>query len=59
MNTPIFSMGGYSADVLPGNWNDNVSHYGTDINYTKSVPTGVVNTSLGARNLQFALKYAF
>jgi hypothetical protein len=58
-NTPIFTMGGYSADVLPGNWNDNVSRYGTDINYTKSVPTGVVNTSLGARNLQFALKYTF
>ena len=27
--------------------------------YTSSVPTGVVNTSQGARNLQFALKYNF
>jgi hypothetical protein len=58
-NTPIFAVSGYSTDVLPGNWNQNVSQYGTDINYTKSVTTGVVNQSQGARNLQFALKYNF
>jgi hypothetical protein len=45
--------------VIPGDWNANVSRYGTDINYTKSVNAGVVNTSQGARNLQFALKYRF
>ncbi|HEY6341066.1 MAG TPA: TonB-dependent receptor [Bryobacteraceae bacterium] len=58
-NTPIFAVSGYATDVLPGDWNQNVSRYGTDINYTKSVPTGVVNQSSGARNLQFALKYSF
>jgi hypothetical protein len=58
-NTPIFAVSGYATDVLPGDWNQNVSRYGTDINYTKSVGTGVVNQSSGARNLQFALKYSF
>jgi hypothetical protein len=58
-NSPIFGVSGYATDVLPGDWNQNVSRYGTDINYTKSVPTGVVNLSKGARNLQFALKYSF
>ena len=58
-NTPIFAVSGYATDVLPGDWNQNVSRYGTDINYTKNVPTGVVNQSSGARNLQFALKYSF
>ncbi|HYK58154.1 MAG TPA: TonB-dependent receptor [Bryobacteraceae bacterium] len=58
-NTPIFAVSGYATDVLPGDWNQNVSRYGTDINYTKNVPTGVVNQSQGARNLQFALKYSF
>ncbi|MBV8842587.1 MAG: TonB-dependent receptor, partial [Bryobacterales bacterium] len=58
-NTPIFAVSGYATDVLPGDWNSNVSRYGTDLNYTKSVGTGVVNTSQGARNLQFALKYSF
>jgi hypothetical protein len=58
-NTPIFTVAGYATDVVPGDWNQNVSRYGTDVNYTKSVPAGVVNTSQGARNLQFALKYSF
>jgi hypothetical protein len=58
-NSPIFAVSGYATDVLPGDWNQNVGRYGTDINYTKSVPTGVVNLSHGARNLQFALKYSF
>ena len=58
-NTPIFAVNGYATDVLPGDWNGNVSRYGADANYTKSVPTGVINNSLGARNLQFALKYTF
>ena len=58
-NSPIFTVNGYSTDVLPGDWNQNVSRYGTDLNYTKSVPTGVVNSSQGARNLQFSLRYRF
>ena len=58
-NTPIFGLNGYSTDVLPGYFNANRSKYGVDRAYTASVPTGVVNTSLGARNLQFALKFQF
>jgi hypothetical protein len=58
-NTPIFGVNGYSTDVLPGDFNANRSKYGVDRAYTASVPTGVVNTSLGARNLQFALKFHF
>jgi hypothetical protein len=58
-NTPIFTVAGYATDVIPGDWNSTVSRYGSDINYTKSVNAGVVNTSQGARNLQFALKYRF
>jgi hypothetical protein len=58
-NTPIFGVNGYATDVLPGDFNANRSKYGADPAYTASVPTGVVNTSLGARNLQFALKFHF
>jgi hypothetical protein len=58
-NTPIFGVNGYATDVLPGDFNANKSRYGVDPAYTASVPTGVVNTSLGARNLQFALKFHF
>ncbi len=57
-NTPIFAVGGYSTDVFPGGGIDKTK-YGTDPNYTSSIPSGVVNTSLGARNLQFALKLHF
>ena len=57
-NTPIFAVNGYSTDVFPGGGIDK-SRYGSDPSYTASIPTGVVNTSLGSRNLQFALKYRF
>jgi hypothetical protein len=57
-NTPIFAVNGYSTDVYPGGGIDS-SKYGTDPAYTASIPTGVVNTSMGARNLQFSLKYRF
>jgi hypothetical protein len=57
-NTPIFAVGGYSTDVFPGGGIDKTK-YGTDPNYTSSIPSGVVNTSIGARNLQFALKLHF
>jgi hypothetical protein len=61
-NTPIFAVGGYSTDVFPGG-GINSSLYGTNTAagnaYTASIPTGVVNTSIGARNLQFALKFHF
>jgi hypothetical protein len=57
-NTPIFAVSGYATDVFPGGGIDK-SRYGTDASYTSGIPTGVVNTSLGARNLQFALKWFF
>lgn len=57
-NTPIFAVSGYATDVFPGGGID-PSKYGVDPVYTSSIPTGVVNTSLGARNLQFSLKYRF
>jgi hypothetical protein len=57
-NTPIFAVNGYSTDVFPGG-GINKALYGTNAAYTSSIPTGVVNTSLGARNLQFSLKFHF
>jgi hypothetical protein len=57
-NTPIFAVNGYSTDVFPGGGIDK-TQYGTNPTYTASIPTGVVNTSIGARNLQFALKFHF
>ncbi|HTW63917.1 MAG TPA: carboxypeptidase regulatory-like domain-containing protein [Bryobacteraceae bacterium] len=57
-NTPIFAVNGYSTDVYPGGGINN-SLYGTNAAYTASIPTGVVNTSVGSRNLQFALRYRF
>jgi hypothetical protein len=57
-NTPIFAVSGYSTDVFPGGGIDK-SRYGVDKAYTAGIPTGVVNTSVGARNLQFALKFQF
>jgi len=57
-NTPIFAVSGYATDVFPGGGIDK-SRYGSDASYTAGIPTGVINTSVGARNLQFALKYHF
>ncbi|MGD0669346.1 MAG: carboxypeptidase regulatory-like domain-containing protein [Bryobacteraceae bacterium] len=57
-NTPIFAVNGYATDVFPGGGIDKTK-YGVDPSYTASIPTGVINTSLGARNLQFALKFHF
>jgi hypothetical protein len=57
-NSPIFALNGYSTDVYPGGGINN-SLYGTNAAYTASIPTGVVNTSVGSRNLQFSLKYRF
>jgi len=57
-NTPIFAVSGYATDVFPGG-GINKALYGVDPTYTASIPTGVVNTSLGSRNLQFALKLSF
>ncbi len=57
-NTPIFAVSGYATDVFPGGGIDKTK-YGTDPAYTSGIPTGVVNTSIGARNLQFSLKYRF
>jgi hypothetical protein len=56
-NTPIFAVSGYATDDLPGDFT--AAKYTSNLNYQKSAPTGVVNTSLGARNLEFALKYNF
>jgi hypothetical protein len=52
-NSPIFTVNGYAIDVFSG---ANIQPNGT---YSPSAPTGLVNTSQGARNLQFALKYNF
>ncbi len=57
-NTPVFAVNGYATDVFPGGGID-PRQYGTNPSYAASIPTGVVNTSLGARNLQFSLKYQF
>jgi hypothetical protein len=57
-NTPIFAVSGYATDIYPGGGIDK-TQYGTNAAYTSSIPTGVVNTSIGARNLQFALKFHF
>jgi hypothetical protein len=57
-NTPIFAVAGYATDVFPGGGIDKTK-YGSDANYTSGIPTGVVNTSVGSRNLQFALKLYF
>jgi Carboxypeptidase regulatory-like domain len=48
-NTPIFTVAGYSIDVVGFNPNGSVA----------TPNTGLVNTSQGARNLQFGLKYNF
>ena len=48
-NTPIFTVQGYQIDVVGFNPNGSVA----------TPLTGVVNSSLGARNLQFGLKYSF
>jgi hypothetical protein len=57
-NTPIFAVAGYATDVFPGGGIDK-ARYGTDAAYTAGIPTGVVNSSSGARNLQFAVKLHF
>jgi hypothetical protein len=57
-NTPIFAVAGYATDVFPGGGIDK-SRYGSDAAYTAGIPTGVVNTSVGSRNLQFAVKLHF
>jgi hypothetical protein len=56
-NTPIFAVSGYATDDIPGDFTP--QRYTSDLNYQRNTPTGVVNTSLGARNLQFGLKYTF
>ena len=48
-NSPVFTVTGYSIDVI-----------GFNANGTVATPnTGLVNTSQGARNFQFGLKYSF
>jgi hypothetical protein len=47
-----------AADVFPGGGIDK-ARYGSDAAYTAGIPTGMVNTSVGSRNLQFALKLHF
>jgi hypothetical protein len=48
-NSPIFTVTGYSIDVVGFNANGSVN----------SPNTGLVNGSQGARNIQFGLKYNF
>ena len=56
-NTPIFGVNGYATDDIPGDFTP--AKYTSDLNYQRTTPTGVINTSQGARNLQFALRYMF
>jgi hypothetical protein len=51
-NSPIFTVNGYAIDVFSG---ANIKNGA----YSPSASTGIVNSSFGARNLQFALKYTF
>jgi hypothetical protein len=51
-NSPIFAVQGYAIDVFSS---ANIQNGA----YSPSASTGIVNTSQGARNLQFALKYTF
>lgn len=51
-NSAIFAVQGYSVDVFSSS---NIKNGA----YSPSASTGIVNTSVGARNLQFALKYTF
>lgn len=48
-NSPVFTVTGYSIDVIGFNANGSVN----------TPNTGLVNTSDGARNIQFGLKYNF
>jgi hypothetical protein len=52
-NTPILYANGYSVDVF------NDAQKASEASGAINGPAGVVNTSLGARNMQLALKYVF
>jgi hypothetical protein len=58
-NTPIFTVQGYQIDIFSNAYSLNCNASGSTCTPNPSALTGVVNSSLGARNLQFALKYRF
>ncbi|SPE41964.1 TonB-dependent receptor [Candidatus Sulfopaludibacter sp. SbA3] len=56
-NTPIFTVQGYQIDIFSNSYS--LLGSGSNVQRNPSGLTGVVNSSLGARNLQFALKWNF
>jgi hypothetical protein len=64
-NSPIFTVQGYQIDIFSNAYSLMTPGGGACTSTTAncvrnpSALTGVVNSSLGARNLQFALKYTF
>ncbi|HTS25914.1 MAG TPA: carboxypeptidase regulatory-like domain-containing protein [Bryobacteraceae bacterium] len=64
-NSPIFTVQGYQIDIFSNAYSLMTANGGPCTSSTAtcvrnpSALTGVVNSSLGARNLQFALKYTF
>jgi hypothetical protein len=58
-NTPIFTVQGYQIDIFSNAYSLNCNASGSTCAPNPSALTGVVNSSLGSRNLQFALKYHF
>jgi len=57
-NTPVFTVQGYQIDVFSQS-GSLVCNGGSNCSSNPSSLTGVVNSSKGARNLQFGLKYSF
>lgn len=58
-NTPIFTVQGYQIDIFSNSYSLVCTSGTNNCQRNPSALTGVVNSSLGARNLQFALKYTF
>jgi len=58
-NTPVFTVQGYQVDIFSNSYSLQCGASGSNCQRNPSALTGVVNSSLGARNLQFALKYNF
>jgi len=56
-NTPIFTVQGYQIDIFSNSYS--LLGSGSNVQRNPSALTGVVNSSLGARNVQFALKWNF
>jgi hypothetical protein len=59
-NSPIFTVQGYQIDIFSNSGSLMPASSGSsNLVANPSSLTGVVNSSIGARNLQFGLKYTF